>query len=117
MCLCVGPPPIAATRDPQFRRYIGLKEDGVYITEIRPGSAAEKSGLRKGDVILAVGGKPVDPDGNYEEPGIGKIPFSHITNTLAHVGDTVNFSILREGKRETIPVTLTSVRDEPFFRS
>jgi membrane-associated protease RseP (regulator of RpoE activity) len=102
----------AATRDPQFRRYIGLKEDGVYITEIRPGSAAEKSGLRKGDVILAVGGKPVDPDGNYEEPGIGKIPFSHITNTLAHVGDTVNFSILREGKRETIPVTLTSVRDE-----
>ena len=28
------------------------------------------------------------------------------------MGDTVNFSILREGKRETIPVTLTSVRDE-----
>jgi hypothetical protein len=102
----------AATRDPQFRRYIGLTEDGVYITEIRPGSAAEKAGLRKGDVILAVEGKSVDPDGNYEEPGIGKIPFSHITNTISHVGDTVNFSILRDGKRETIPVTLTSVRDE-----
>ena len=102
----------AATRDPQFRRYIGLKEDGVYITEIRPGSAAEKAGLRKGDVILAVAGKPLDPDGNYEEPGIGRIPFSHVTNTLSHVGDTVNFSILRDGKRETIPVTLTSIRDE-----
>jgi hypothetical protein len=102
----------AATRDPQFRRYIGLTEDGVYITEIRPASAAEKAGLRKGDVILAVEGKSVDPDGNYEEPGIGKIPFSHITNTISHVGDTVNFSILRDGKRETIPVTLTSVRDE-----
>ena len=102
----------AATRDPQFRRYIGLQEDGVYITEIRPGSAAEKAGLRKGDVILAVGGKPLDPDGNYEEPGIGRIPFSHITNTLARVGDTVDFSILREGKRATIPVTLTSIRNE-----
>jgi hypothetical protein len=102
----------AATRDPQFRRYIGLQEDGVYITEVRPGSAAEKAGLRKGDVILAVAGKPLDPDGNYEEPGIGRIPFSHITNTLARVGDTVNFSILREGKRATIPVTLTSIRNE-----
>ena len=103
----------AATRDPQFRRYIGLQEDGVYITEVRPGSAAEKAGLRKGDVILAVAGKPLDPDGNYEEPGIGRIPFSHITNTLSHVGDTVSFSILRDGKRETISLTLTSVRNEP----
>ncbi len=102
----------AATRDPQFRRYIGLTEDGVYITEIRPGSAAEKAGLRKGDVILAVAGKSLDQDGNYEEPGIGRIPFSHITNTLSHVGETVNFSILRDGKREAVPVTLTSVLNE-----
>jgi PDZ domain len=102
----------ASTRDPQFRRYIGLKEDGVYITEIRPGSAAEKAGLRKGDVVLAVAGKPVDQDGNYDEPGVGKIPFSHLTNTLAHVGDTVNFTILRDGKHETIPVVLTGINKE-----
>lgn len=102
----------ASTRDPQFRRYIGLTEDGVYVTEIRPGSAAEKAGLRKGDVILSVAGKPVDQDGNYDEPGIGKIPFSHLTNTLAHVGDTVNFTILRDGKRETIPVILAGINQE-----
>jgi membrane-associated protease RseP (regulator of RpoE activity) len=102
----------ASTRDPQFRRYIGLNEDGVYITEIRPGSAAEKAGLRKGDIILAVAGKPVDQDGNYDEPGIGKIPFSHLTNTLAHVGETVNFTILRNGKRETIPVVLAGINKE-----
>jgi hypothetical protein len=102
----------ASTRDPQFRRYIGLNEDGVYITEIRPGSAAEKAGLRKGDIILAVADKPVDQDGNYEEPGIGKIPFSHLTNTLAHVGDTVNFTILRDGKRETLPVIVTGIEND-----
>jgi S1-C subfamily serine protease len=102
----------ASTRDPQFRRYIGLDEDGVYITEIRPGSAAEKAGLRKGDIILAVADKPVDQDGNYEEPGIGKIPFSHLTNTLAHVGDTVNFTILRDGKRETLPVIVTGIEKD-----
>ena len=94
-----------STRDPQFRRYIGLNEDGgVYVTEVRPGSAAEKAGLRKGDIILAVADKPVDQDGNYDEPVLGKIPFSHLTNTLAHVGDIVNFKILRGGKDETVPV-------------
>jgi S1-C subfamily serine protease len=102
-----------STRDPQFRRYIGLNEGGgVYITEVRPESAAEKAGLRKGDVILAVANKPVDQDGNYEEPDIGKIPFSHLTNTLAHVGDTVNFTILRSGKHETVPVKLAGVDNE-----
>lgn len=102
----------ASTRDPQFRRYIGLSEDGVYVTEVLSGSAAEKAGLRKGDVILAVAGKPVDQDGNYDEPGIGKIPFSHLTNTLAHVGDTVNFTILRDGKHETVPVVLAEIDKE-----
>lgn len=102
----------ASTRDPQFRRYIGLSEDGVYVTEVLSGSAAEKAGLRKGDVILAVGGKPVDQDGNYDEPGIGKIPFSHLTNTLAHVGDTVNFTVLRDGKHETVPVVLAGIHKE-----
>ena len=101
------------TRDPQFRRYIGLTEDGgVYITEVRPGSAAETAGLSKGDVILAVANKPIDQDGNYEEPDIGRIPFSHLTNTLAHVGDTVNFTILRNGKHETITVKLTAFNNE-----
>ena len=38
----------AATRDPQFRRYIGLQEDGVYITEVRPGSAAERPACARG---------------------------------------------------------------------
>ena len=99
-----------STRDPQFRRYIGLNEDGgVYVTEVRPGSAAEKAGLRKGDIILAVADKPVDQDGNYDEPGLGKIPFSHLTNTLAHVGDIVNFKILRGGKHETVPVKVAAV--------
>jgi S1-C subfamily serine protease len=102
-----------STRDPQFRRFIGLNEDGgVYITEVRPGSAAEKAGLRKGDVILAAADKPVDQDGNYEEPGLGKIPFSHLTNTLSHVGDTVNFTILRDGKHETVPVKLAAAESE-----
>lgn len=97
----------AATRDPQFRKYIGLTENGgVYVTEVRPGSAGGKAGLKKGDIVLAVDGKPVDQDGNYDDPSFGKISFSHLTNTIRHAGDKIDFTIQRDGKRETIPVTL-----------
>jgi Trypsin-like serine proteases, typically periplasmic, contain C-terminal PDZ domain len=98
----------ASTRDPQFRRYIGLRESGgVYVTEVAPGGPGEKAGLRRGDIILSVAGKPVDQDGLYDNPDYGKISFSYLTSTAAHSGDTVEFVVLRDGKRETIPVTLT----------
>jgi len=110
----------ASTRDPQLRRYLGLQEPGgVYVTDILSDSSAEKSGLKKGDVILSVDGKPIDQDGNYDDPEFGRIPFSHLTNTVAHPGDTVVFRVLREGKTLDLPVKL-EVRDrskmlsEPF---
>src|SRR5690606_32894192 len=97
------------TRDPQFRRYIGLNENGgVYVTEVRPGGAAEKAGLRKGDIILAVDGKAIDQDGNFEDPEFGKVSFSHLT-TMAKVGDPVKFTIQRDQKRQTLPVVLEAV--------
>lgn len=103
----------ASTRDPQLRRYIGLNEEGgVYVTEVRPDGSAGKSGIRKGDVILAVGGKAVDQDGNYEDVDFGKISFSHLTNTRSRVGDTIPFTILRDGKRQTIDVTLEALDRE-----
>ncbi len=103
----------SSTRDPQLRRYIGLKEEGgVYVTEVRPDSSAAKAGLKKGDVILSVGGQAVDKDGNYDDSDFGPISFSHLTTTLARVGDTIDFNILRDGKRETLKVKL-----EPLNRS
>lgn len=97
----------SSTRDPQLRRYIGLKEEGgVYVTEVRPDSAAEKAGLKKGDVILSVSGQTIDKDGNYNDPDFGPISFSHLTTTLAKVDDVVDFTILRDGKQETLQVKL-----------
>ena len=97
----------SATRDPQLRRFIGLKEPGgVYVTDVLTGGAADKAGLRKGDVILAVGGKAIDQDGNYEDPAFGRIAFSHLTNTVSHPGDTLAFRVFREGKTLEIPVKM-----------
>lgn len=97
----------STTRDPQLRRYIGLNEPGgVYITDVLASGPADKAGLRKGDVILAVEGKAIDQDGNYEDPDFGRISFSHITNTVSHPGDTLTFRVFRDGKPVEIPVKM-----------
>lgn len=44
--------------DPQMRQRFGV-QDGVIITSVQPGSAAAKSGLDRGDVIVAIGNKAV----------------------------------------------------------
>jgi len=97
----------SSTRDPQLRRYINLNEPGgVYITDVIKDGPAEKAGLKPGDVILSANGNAIDQDGNYDDPEFGRIAFSHITNTLAHPGDTVTFHVFREGKTLDIPVKM-----------
>jgi hypothetical protein len=97
----------STTRDPQLRRYIGLTEPGgVYVTDVQTGGAADKAGLKKADVILAVDGKAIDQDGNYDDPEFGRIAFSHLTNTRAHPGDSLVFRVFREGKTLDLPMKL-----------
>jgi S1-C subfamily serine protease len=97
----------ATTRDPQLRRYIGLTEPGgVYVTDVMTGGPGDKAGLREGDILLAVDGKAIDQDGNYEDAEYGRIAFSHVTNTLTHPGDTIAFRVFREGKIQEVPVKM-----------
>jgi serine protease Do len=45
---------------PQLAENLGLdKPDGVVVTAIEPGSAADEAGIRRGDVILEIDRKPV----------------------------------------------------------
>ena len=45
---------------PQLREFFGVKSDeGVLVASVEAGSAAEKAGLKAGDVITAVDGKRV----------------------------------------------------------
>jgi S1-C subfamily serine protease len=43
----------------QLEKRPGIPPSGAYVGKVRPGSAAERAGLRKGDVITALGGQPV----------------------------------------------------------
>lgn len=94
-------------RDPQLRRHLRLQEPGgVLLTDITPHASAESAGLRKGDVILSVNGIPLDQDGHYEDPDHGRITFSHLTNTLTPPNTAVPVTILRDGKKSDLAVTM-----------
>jgi hypothetical protein len=47
--------------NPEVKARLGLQQDeGVVVTEVTPGSAAERAGLRPGDVFLSVNGTAID---------------------------------------------------------
>jgi S1-C subfamily serine protease len=109
------------TRDPMFRRFLGLVRDslpkangGVYVTQVLRGSPAAKAGLQEGDTILRVGGEAVDQDGNYEDPEYGKLAVSHFLAVKNFVGDNVKFDIMRNGEPKELTLTLDHRAPEEY---
>jgi len=111
----------ANTRDPQLRRYAGLKNDGggIYVTDVLPGGPAAQAGLAKGDVVLKVAGEIIDQDGNYADPQYGRISLSHLVGTRHFHGNDLKFEILRQGEPRQLAVIVanrpvTSYVIEPY---
>lgn len=88
------------TRDPQLRSYAGQTGDpaGVYVTSVDPNTSAAKAGLQAGDVLVAVGNREVDQNGNYVDPLYGKIEFTNLLTAGAYAGASVPIKIQRGGK-------------------
>lgn len=89
----------ADTRDPQLRRFAKLPDGtgGAYITRVLPGSPAEAAGIKVGDILLRVDGKPIDQDGNYEDPRFGRISLAHYVSTVLRAGQKVPVTVWRDG--------------------
>jgi len=97
------------TRDPQFRRYLGLNSDtagGVYISDVLRDGPAAKGGVETGDVLLQVDGQAVDQDGNYKDPEYGKIALAHLFSTKHYDGDVLKLTVFRKGEKRELNVTL-----------
>ena len=99
---------IARTEDASFRQWLKLTDDqgGIYIQSVRKGAAAERAGVKKGDVLLAVDGKIIDRRGYYEHPIYGSLSWGHLIRGERSTGDTVTLSLLRDGKPLEIKATL-----------
>ena len=97
------------TRDPQFRRYLGLDGGivgGIYVSDVMRDGPAANGGLEKGDVLLQVDGQAVDQDGNYKDPEYGKLALAHLFSTRHYDGDVVKCIVFRKGEKKELSVTL-----------
>ena len=75
---------------------------GVYVAQVQDGSAAQRAGLKVGDGIVAIGETEISSSSELKEA---------LENYAA--GDTVQVTVLRDGSRQTLSVTLQeSVPDE-----
>ncbi|HXS97729.1 MAG TPA: Do family serine endopeptidase [Candidatus Limnocylindrales bacterium] len=72
----------------------GLKQ-GVFVQTVAPGGPAEKAGLKDGDIITAINGKPV-VDGNQLVDVVTATP----------IGQAVEVAVMRNGKRDNFKVTV-----------
>jgi serine protease Do len=75
---------------------LGLADKrGEFVQAVEPGGAADKAGLKAGDVILQVDGKEVTPDQTL----------SFIVANIAP-GKAIPIALIREGKRLTVTTTV-----------
>nr|WP_314520575.1 serine endoprotease DegP [uncultured Rahnella sp.] len=68
---------------------------GAFISQVMPKSAAEKAGIKAGDVILSMNGKPISSFASFRAD-IGTLP----------IGTKVTLGLLREGKPMNVDVTI-----------
>ena len=75
---------------------------GVLLEDVIPGSAAEKAGLKVGDVVVSVGGKPINDVRHFA-----------LDLYTYKVGQKADVGVLRNGQVQTVAVTVMERPDDP----
>lgn len=83
-----------------MQRY-GVDKEGVYVASLTKGGAAEKAGIKVGDMITKINGKTVSSS-------------SEISSLVQKnkVGDNMTVTVSRDGNEEDIEVTLEEAASE-----
>jgi serine protease Do len=91
---------------PQLAEYFGVKDGGALVSSVTQGSAAEKAGLKAGDVITSVnGGRVRDAESLSREIGDA-------------TGTELSIGVVRDKKETTLKATIESRRtDRPRANS
>ena len=69
--------------------------EGVFVQSVKPDGPSDKAGIKDGDVVVAINGKPVR-DGNQL--------VSIVTSTP--IGNSLELTVVREGKRQNFKVVV-----------
>ena len=72
--------------------------EGVFVLAVAPGGPSDKAGIRDGDVVVAINGKPVR-DGNQLTGMVTSTP----------VGNSLDVTVVREGKRQNLKVQVADL--------
>ncbi|HZZ56440.1 MAG TPA: Do family serine endopeptidase [Opitutaceae bacterium] len=94
------------TLTPDLAEQFGLARDasGVIVTDVTPGSPADKAGLKPSDVVTAVDGKPV-----------GELEAMRLLISEYPPNTRVPLSIVRDSKPLTLTVTLGAENPDEFL--
>jgi serine protease Do len=86
--------------------YEGLKlprDHGVLLEDVAAGSPAEKAGLKVGEIVMSIGGKPVDDVKQF-----ATALYTYKIGQLAPIG------VLRDGKETVVNVEVAERPDDPM---
>jgi S1-C subfamily serine protease len=75
---------------------------GAQIADVEPNSPAARAGLAEGDVVVQVGDRQVTASDELT-----------VAVMAQQIGKSVDFQVVRDGRKITIPVTLGSDKDAP----
>ena len=84
---------------PDEARFFNVKStEGAVVTQVEPDSPGAKAGLKVGDIITGLNGKPVSGAGELQVEVVESRP-----------GTTLDLEALRDGKTVNLPVTLETM--------
>jgi len=88
--------------DDDLARTYGLKEaKGAAVSEVTPGSPAERAGLKAEDVIVSADGRPIQDNGDLSRYIASQAP-----------GKAVKLEVLRNGQQKAFSVSLGTFPEE-----
>jgi serine protease Do len=76
--------------------------EGALVTQVQPGSPAEQAGVRAGDVVLEVDKEPIDDSRDLQSTVLAK-----------RVGEKLQLTVWRDGKKQHIDVVTRELPSEP----
>jgi serine protease Do len=84
---------------PENSKFFDLKKaEGAVVTQVEPDAPGAKAGLKTGDVVTSLDGRPVGDAGELQVQ-VGQM----------RPGSTIKLEIIRDGKNMNIPVTLQAM--------